>query len=98
MWKLIDCGTYLWFVLEKQKYFHCVYGHTGEYKKLKVNRIKNRLYAMNEKMYLAYLKTWNLSEAKCILNKKSAKFYINHWKTKTKTKLMKEIVKQLRLT
>ena len=98
MWKLIDCGTYLWFVLEKQKYFHCVYGHTGEYKKLKVNRIKHRLYAMNEKMYLAYLKTWNLSEAKCILNKKRAKFYINHWKTKTKTKLMKEIVKQLRLT
>ena len=98
MWKLIDCGTYPWFVLEKQKYFHCVYGHTGEYKKLKVNRIKHRLYAMNEKMYLAYLKTWNLSEAKCILNKKSAKFYINHWKTKTKTKLMKEIVKQLRLT
>ena len=75
MWKLIDCGTYPWFVLEKQKYFHCVYGHTGEYKKLKVKRIKYRLYSMNEKMYLAYLKTWNLSEAKCILNKKRAKFF-----------------------
>ena len=43
MWKLIDCGTYPWFVLEKQKYFHCVYGYTGEYKKLKVKRIKYRL-------------------------------------------------------
>ena len=98
MWKLIDCGTYPWFVLEKKKDFHCVYSHTGEYKKLKVNRIKYKLYAMNDKMYLAYLKTWNLSSAKCILNKKRAKFYINHWKTKQKTKLMKEITTQLRLT
>ena len=38
MWKLIDCGTYPWFVMEKQKYFHCVYGYNGEYKKLKVKR------------------------------------------------------------
>ena len=53
---------------------------------------------MNDKMYLAYLKTWNLSSAKCILNKKRAKFYINHWKTKQKTKLMKEIISQLHLT
>ncbi len=98
MWKLIDCGTYPWFILEKKKYFHCVYSLTGEYKKLKVKRIKYRLYSMNEKMYLAYLKTWNLSEAKCILNTKYAKFYINHWKTKQKTKLMKEITTQLRLT
>ena len=34
MWKLIDCGSYPWFVLEKQKYFHCVYALNGEYKKL----------------------------------------------------------------
>ena len=33
MWKLIDCGTHPWFILEKQKYFHCVYAHNGEYKK-----------------------------------------------------------------
>ena len=36
MWKLIDCGTYPWFVLEKQKYFHCVYALNGEYKKLNI--------------------------------------------------------------
>ena len=47
-WKLIDCGTYPWFVMEKQKYFHCVYGYNGEYKKIKIdNRIKPKLYAMN---------------------------------------------------
>ena len=34
MWKLIDCGTYPWFVMQKQKYFHCVYSLNGEYKKL----------------------------------------------------------------
>ena len=51
---------------------------------------------MNDKMYLAYLKTWPLATAPCMLDKKSAKFYIRHWKDKTKTKLMKEILKQLR--
>ena len=97
MWRLIDCGTYLWFVLEKQKYFHCVYAYNGEYKKIKIdNRVKPKLYAMNDKMYLAYLKTWPLNTASCILDKKSAKFYIKHWKDKTKTKLMKEIIKQLK--
>ena len=82
----------------KTKYHHCVYSHTGEYKKLKVKRIKFPLYSTSDKVYLAYLKTWNLSEAKCILNKKTKKFYINHWKNMNKTIMMKEIVKQLRLT
>ena len=98
MWILVNCGTYPWFVLEKKKYFHCVYSHTGEYKKLKVKRTKFPLYSMSDKMYLAYLKTWNLSEAKSILDKKAKKFYINHWKNLNKTVLMKEIIKQLRLT
>ena len=40
MWKLIDCGTYLWFIKTKLKYHHCVYSNTGEYKKLKVNSMK----------------------------------------------------------
>ena len=53
---------------------------------------------MSDKMYLAYLKTWNLSEAKSILDKKAKKFYINHWKNLIKSVLMKEIIKQLRLT
>ena len=25
MWRLIDCGTYLWFVKTKLKYHHCGY-------------------------------------------------------------------------
>jgi hypothetical protein len=98
MWKLIDCGTYLWFIKTKLKYHHCVYSNTGEYKKLKVKRTKFPLYSMSDKMYLAYLKTWNLSEAKSILDTKAKKFYINHWKNLNKTVLMKEIIKQLRLT
>ena len=96
MWKLIDCGTYPWFVLEKQKYFHCVYALNGEYKKLKLKRTEIPMYAMNDKMYLAYLKTWPLSASPCRLDRKAAKFYIKHWKDKPKTKLMKEILKQLR--
>ena len=51
---------------------------------------------MNDKMYLAYLKTWPLSTASCILDSRAAKFYIKNWKDRTKTKLMKEILKQLR--
>ena len=96
MWKLIDCGTYPWFVMEKKKYFHCIYSSTGEYKKLKVNRTLHKLYAMSDKMYLAYLKTWPLDTTPCILDKKAAKFYIKHWKNLNKTKRMKEILKQLR--
>ena len=96
MWKLIDCGTYPWFVMEKKKYYHCVYSHTGEYKKLKVNRTLHKLYAMSDKMYLSYLKTWPIATAKCILDREAAKFYIKHWKNKIKTKRMKEILKQLR--
>ena len=34
MWKLVDCGTYPWFVRETKKYFYCVYSLTGETKKL----------------------------------------------------------------
>ena len=98
MWKLVDCGTYPWFVMEKQKYFHCIYATTGEYKKLKVKRKEMPMYMMNSRSYLAYLKTWSLSTSPCRLDKKTAKFYINHWKNKTKTKRIKEILKQLRAT
>ena len=98
MWKLVDCGTYPWFVMEKQKYFHCIYATTGEYKKLKVKRKEMPMYMMNCRSYLAYLKTWSLSTSPCRLDNKTAKFYINHWKNKTKTKRIKEILKQLRAT
>ena len=94
MWKLIDCGTYPWFVMEKKKYYHCVYSHTGEYKKLKVKRTEP-LY-QRCRGYLAYLKTWPLDTTPCILDKKAAKYYIKHWKNKIKTKTMKEILTQLR--
>ena len=96
MWKLIDCGTYLWFVMEKKKYFHCVYSNTGEYKKLKVNEKKYPLYTGRDKMYLAYLKTWPLDKSPCILDIKSVRYYKKHWKNKTKTKRMREILKQLK--
>ena len=94
MWKLIDCGTYPWFVMEKKKYYHCVYSHTGEYKKLKVKRTEPPFQMCRG--YLAYLKTWPLDTAPCILDKKAAKFYIKHWKNLNKTKRMKEIIKQLK--
>tara|TARA_Y100000401_G_C8311849_1_gene220192 strand:- start:461 stop:757 length:297 start_codon:yes stop_codon:yes gene_type:complete len=96
MWKLIDCGTYPWFVMEKQKYFHCVYATTGEYKKLKVKRKEMPMYMMPCKAYLGYLRTWPLDKASCKLDRKVAKYYIRHWKNKTKTKRVKEILKQLR--
>lgn len=96
MWKLIDCGTYPWFVMQKQKYFHCVYSLTGEYKKLKLKRNEIPMYMMSYKSYFAYLKTWPLEKVSCTLDRKTAKFYIRLWKDKNKTKLMKDILKQLR--
>ena len=98
MWKLIDCGTYLWFVMEKKKYFHCIYTVTGEYKKLKVKRNEVPLYAQSCRGYLAYLKTWPIDNVPCTLDKRNAKYYIKSWKDKVKTKRMKEILKQLRAT
>ena len=98
MWKLVDCGTYLWFVKPKTKYFHCVYGITGEYKKIKRNRrVVPGLYATGRsKFYLACLESWPLDNAPCQLDIRTKKFYIKNWKSKEKTKLMKEIIKQLR--
>jgi hypothetical protein len=98
MWKLIDCGSYPWFIMEKQKYFHCVYGVTGEYKKIAVKISQKSMRSLSDKFYLAYLKSWPLGTAPCRLDKDNAKFYIKLWKSKTKTKLMKEILKQLKAT
>jgi len=98
MWKLIDCGSYPWFVMEKQKYFHCVYGVTGEYKKIAVKISQKSMRSLSDKFYLAYLKSWPLGTASCRLDKTSAKFYTQLWKGKTKTKLMREILKQLKAT
>ena len=80
--------------MEKKKYYHCIYTVTGEYKKLKVKRNEVPLYDQSCRGYLAYLKTWPIEKSPCILDKKAAKYYINHWKNKIKTKRMKEILKQ----
>ena len=96
MWKLIDCGTYLWFVKKSKKYYHCVYHLDGEHKKIKVNATKYPLYSTSEKMKYAYLKTWNLDDAKCNIDKKTYKFHYRLWKDLRKTVLMKEILKQLK--
>ena len=52
MWKLIDCGSYPWFVRETKKYFYCVYAVTGETKKLKVKRNEMPMYMMSCRAYL----------------------------------------------
>jgi len=57
MWKLIDCGSYPWFVKETKKYFYCVYGVTGEQKKIPVRQIKKSMRVLRDKFYLAYLKS-----------------------------------------
>ena len=94
MWKLIDCGTYPWFVKTTSKYYHCVYSSNGEYKKLYVN--KENFVSQRDKMGSYYLKTWPLDTAKCIIDKKTYNFCYKHWKGLNKTKLMKEILKQLK--
>ena len=96
MWRLIDCGTYLWFIKKSKKYYHCVYHLDGEHKKIKVNATKYPLYSLSEKMKYAYLKTCNLDDNKCIIDRKTYKFHYRLWKNLRKTVLMKEILKQLK--
>ena len=40
--------------------------------------------------------SWPLQEATDILNKSSIKFYINHWKNKDKTLIVKDIIKYIK--
>ena len=96
MWRLIDCGTYLWFIKKSKKYYHCVYHLDGEHKKIKFNATKYPLYSTSEKMKYAYLKTWNLDDNKCIIDRKTYKFHYRLWKNLRKQVLMKEILKQLK--
>lgn len=93
MYKLIDCGSYFWFVKTDRKYHHCIYSVTGEYKK--VRRGKPNMPA-NQKMKLAYLLGWPLETAPCTLDKKKAKFYLKLFKSFIKTARIKEIIKQLK--
>ena len=98
MWKLVDCGSYPWFIKQTKKYFYCVYSNTGEQKKIHVRQIKKMMRNLTDKFYLAYLKSWPLDTAPCILDKKNAKYYVNHFNTLHKTNVMKEIIKQLKAT
>ena len=40
--------------------------------------------------------SWPLQEAEDILNKSSIKFYLNHWKNKDKTLIVKDILKYIK--
>ena len=60
MWKLIDCGTYLWFVKQASKYFHCIKATNGEHKKIHRKATRQSLYSGRDSMAVAYLRNWNL--------------------------------------
>ena len=98
MWKLIDCGTYLWFVKQASKYFHCIKATTGDYKKIRRNDIRQPLYSgsRRDSMAVSYLRNWNLDTSDCIIDEKTYKFYHRCWKSYRKTALMKEILKQMK--
>jgi len=98
MWKLIDCGTYPWFIKQTKKYFYCVYSHTGEQKKIPVKQIKKTMRHLSDKFYLSYLKSWPIDTSPCILDKKSSKYYIGQWKKIHRTNIMKEIITQMKAT
>ena len=96
MWKLIDCGTYLWFVKQASKYFHCIKAINGEHKKIHRKATRQSLYSSRDNMAVAYLRNWNLDTAECIIDEKTYKFYHRCWKSYRKTALMKEILKQMK--
>ena len=99
MYKLIDCGTYVWFVKKSNKYFHCVYSVDGEHKKLSIKN--NYLKNISEKTKYSNLKSFlsyeGFEKQPCIINNKTHKFYNKIWKRLNKTLLMKEVLKQLKL-
>ena len=59
-YKLIDCGTYTWFVKTDRKYHHCIYSITGEYKKIR--RSATPSMPSNQKM--RFLLILNMNHAK----------------------------------
>ena len=98
MWKLVDCGSYPWFIKQTKKYFYCVYSTTGEQKKIPSRQIKKSMKVLRDKMYLSYLKSWPLDTAPCILDKRASNFYIQEWEKIHNTNIMKEIIQQLKAT
>ena len=97
MWKLIDCGSYPWFIKKSQKFYHCVYHVDGEYKKIK---IQNSYIKTSEKTKYTSVKDWlsndGFEKHPCIINKKTYIFHKKQWKGMRHTVLMKEILKQLK--
>jgi hypothetical protein len=97
MWKLVDVGSYPWFIKTERKYIHCVKATTGEYKKLPIKKFPKSYRLLSSiKTDLAYLMSWPLQEAADVLDKRSIKFYINHWKNKDKTLIVKDIIKYIK--
>ena len=97
MWKLIDVGSYPWFIKTERKYIHCVKANTGDYKKLPIKKFPKEYRLLSHfKTDLAYLMSWPLQEATDILDISSIKFYIKHWKTKDKTLIIKDILKYIK--
>ena len=97
MWKLIDCGTYPWFIKKSHKFYHCVYGLDGEYKKI---RIQNSYIKTTEKVKYSYVKDWlsndGFEKHPCTISKKTYQWHKKQWKGMRLTVLMKEILKQLK--
>ena len=95
MYKLIDCGTYPFFIKKYNKYYHCVAHYDGEHKQYKIQNsyAKN----LNERTKYSYLKDAlaNFDKANdqwSTTFKKLSK----HWKKLNKTSYMKEVLEQLK--
>ena len=99
MYKLIDCGTYPFFVKKSNKYYHCVYHYNGEHKKYKIQNS----YVPNpsEHTKYNYLKS-NIAlfdNAKCNISnwKVTYRKMLKNWRNLNKTSYMKEVLQQLKL-
>ena len=98
MYKLIDCGTYPFFIKKSNKYFHCVYHLNGEHKKYKIQNsyAKN----LNERTKYGYLKDHlvNFDKAECKISKWKITYrkMLKYWKSTSKTLYMKEVLQQLK--
>jgi len=95
MYKLIDCGTYPFFIKKSNKYYHCVAHFDGEHKQYKIQNsyAKN----LNERIKYSYLKD-HLANFDKADDQWSTTFrkLSKHWKNLNKTSYMKEVLQQLK--
>ena len=99
MYKLIDCGTYPFFVKKSNKYYHCVYHYNGEHKKYKIQN--SYIPNPSEHTKYNYLKS-NIAlfdNAKCNISdwKVTYRKMLKNWRHLNKTSYMKEVLQQLKL-